>query len=230
MSSANKIFMTTYVEYTDGCLFSKLMAVASLFPVFAYAGVLSATVSLRCLRGVSLLLGLIFSHLLNAVLKDWLEHARPEPLPGVLHPLTTHGMPSNHAQQAAFLSAYVICNLVGTHPLRSCMQRTSFRVAERYLALIGSLVYCLVISYSRVYMGAHSMDQVLVGAAIGCGTGVCWAYSESSIFGSSRTRALVQTQIATSLGIQCAECFTGNTRTSTSDEMNGTAPHKVHLT
>lgn len=228
MSAPCQIFMTTYVEYSEGSIVSKLMAIATLLPVFAYAAILSTAVSLRATRGVSALVGLAMSHALNAVLKDCFAHARPEPLPGALHPLTTHGMPSNHAQQAAFLGAYLAANLLFTHPRRPRAHDGPVRLAERDLALVACMVYCVAVSFSRVYLGAHSVDQVVVGSVIGATTGLLWAKSEAFLFSCAGIEAFFHSPLALALRLQCAECSTPSVNLAKSNGYSVASHERLH--
>jgi hypothetical protein len=87
-----RIFGATYVEYPGGSLVGKVLAMATLLPAFAYCSVLTLLIALRSVQALSVLIGLVFSHILNAVIKIALDMPRPEPHPDALHPLTSPGM------------------------------------------------------------------------------------------------------------------------------------------
>jgi hypothetical protein len=87
-----RILGATYVEYPGGSLLGKVLAVATLLPAFAYCSLFTLLIALRSVRALSVLIGLVLSHLLNAGIKLALDMPRPDPFPDALHPLTTPGM------------------------------------------------------------------------------------------------------------------------------------------
>lgn len=182
-----EIFLPTYIEYPPGSRAHHALSLCSLLPVCAYVSLLTILVSHRALRAFSALAGLSLSHLLNALLKPLLARPRPPPHPAALHPLASHGMPSDHAQQAAFLAAYCALLLAAAHP-----RRAAARPAERAAGLAACAAYAAATAASRVFARAHSPDQVLAGAALGAASAAAWLRLEGVVAGTPAARAVLQ--------------------------------------
>ncbi|QYF93841.1 phosphatase PAP2 family protein [Massilia sp. PAMC28688] len=95
--------------------------------------------------------------LLNVLLKYTFQRARPgfdEPLVQ----LATYSFPSGHTSGATLfygvLAAYLVMQWRGA--------------AARALVLLGAAVMVALVAYSRVYLGAHYLSDVLAGVAVGC--------------------------------------------------------------
>lgn len=70
---------------------------------------------------------------------------------------TSYGMPSGHSQGAAFFSTYTILHLLESS-------------INTEIKIIGSIFFsCLAVGimYSRVYLGCHTKQQVIMGGLIG---------------------------------------------------------------
>jgi membrane-associated phospholipid phosphatase len=94
---------------------------------------------------------------LNVLLKYTFQRARPgfdEPLVQ----LATYSFPSGHTSGATLfygvLAAYLVMHWRGA--------------AARTLVLLGACVMIALVAYSRVYLGAHYLSDVLAGVAVGC--------------------------------------------------------------
>lgn len=181
-----EIFLPTYIEFERSSLPLAVLSLCTLLPVFAYASLLTLLVSHRSLRALSALAGLVVSHAFNSVLKRLLAHPRPVPHPSAIHPLDSHGMPSNHAQQAAFLAAYAAAQLLWAHPRRRAATRH-----ERFAGLAACAAYATATAASRVLVRAHSLDQVAVGAVIGMATTVFWIGMERLVLQALATRGVL---------------------------------------
>jgi undecaprenyl-diphosphatase len=94
--------------------------------------------------------------LLNVGLKHVFQRARPV-VPEPLVHLATYSFPSGHAV-ASTLFYGAVCALV--------LQRVRSR-AWRALAAIGAVVMILLVTSSRVYLGAHYLSDVIAGVAVG---------------------------------------------------------------
>eukprot|EP00879_Flechtneria_rotunda_P014408 GHRR01015055.1.p1 GENE.GHRR01015055.1~~GHRR01015055.1.p1 ORF type:complete len:150 (+),score=43.14 GHRR01015055.1:344-793(+) len=82
----------------------------------------------------------------------------------------SHGMPSSH-------TSMMFCYLAITSflAIMAWRQRTS---VSRIVSAFEQLVLAATaagVGYSRVYLGYHSLDQVLAGAAVGTVFGLLWA-------------------------------------------------------
>lgn len=74
-------------------------------------------------------------------------------------------MPSDHSQFMFFIAMYVISHLWTRRELRG----RSFVVS--YTVILG---VCLIVGYSRLYLGVHTVEQVVVGAVVGIVGGRVW--------------------------------------------------------
>lgn len=91
--------------------------------------------------------------------KDYLCLPRPMPPALKLSPYHTNefGMPSTHSVTALNTVFYLILTLV---PMRN-------NEFWYYTALLGGIVYTILISYSRLYLGMHCLADILGGLIIG---------------------------------------------------------------
>jgi membrane-associated phospholipid phosphatase len=110
----------------------------------------------RDLRSVRLLAVVPAGMLLNVALKNVFQRPRPvwdEPLVQ----LSTYSFPSGHAvASTVFYGA--VCALVFTH-VRSPMLRG--------LTALAGILMVLLVTFSRVYLGAHFLTDVIAGVAVG---------------------------------------------------------------
>lgn len=97
----------------------------------------------------------------NFVFKDVIRRPRPA-WPDPLVQLATWSFPSGHAAASTVFYG-ILCALV--------FARTRSRVA-RTLAIVVAVVMVLLVSFSRVYLGAHYPTDVAAGIALG---GACVA-------------------------------------------------------
>ena len=160
-SSLYKPFSYTHVLYMTGDRLGQLLALFSLLPVFIMVAYATLALSRRDLHVCSLGLGQLLNEVLNYMLKNTIREPRP------LHPLNTHhehipawGMPSDHSQFIAFFAAYVTCYCRGSR--------------EGAVWITAAWVGSVVVIFSRVYLGYHTVRQVVVGAAVGAIVGMAW--------------------------------------------------------
>lgn len=125
--------------------------------------ILAATVLLamwrlvRADRAGALSLGVVpMGQLLNVGLKHLFRRARPV-VPEPLVHLATYSFPSGHAV-ASTLFYGTLCALV--------LQRVQSR-AWCAVAAAGAVLMILLVTCSRVYLGAHYLSDVIAGIAVG---------------------------------------------------------------
>ena len=156
-------FTYTHVEYEAGDALGRAAALASLAPIFFVVALATSLAQRRDLGTAALLAGQLANEVLNTALKRALRAPRPTSL----HPhAPAFGMPSNHAQFAAFSAAYLaIWALSGR-----------WRVAAgwRRAAAAAAAAAALVVAASRVYLRYHTPAQVAVGAAVGAAAAAAW--------------------------------------------------------
>ena len=94
--------------------------------------------------------------LLNVGLKHIFQRARPV-VPEPLVHLATYSFPSGHAVASTLFDG-AVCALV--------LQRVRSR-AWRVAAVAGAVAMVLLVTFSRVYLGAHYLSDVVAGIAVG---------------------------------------------------------------
>ena len=162
MERAGKtVFEYTYGEYpTHEPVFGISMILFSMIPLIVPVVVLTIALHQKSRHHFLFFVGLIVSHLLAKVLKKIWKQPRP---PGAF--LTNHGMPSDHSMFMFFITTYVAWVLAKTPFLR----RSSF-----FLSVSSMFVVSSTVGYSRLYLGVHTLEQVLVGALLGVVVGSVW--------------------------------------------------------
>ena len=169
----------TYVEYPaeDG-LFGLAVAAISLLPIVLFIGLSFVAFFNRDLKYGALCLGLLLSTIGNEIAKKVIRDPRPEQ-----SHKKGYGMPSDHSQFMAFFTAFVF---VYFHINRL--------LNPWFLTLIAlsNTVISLLVMYSRIYLGVHTLSQVLVGASIGALLGSVYALTISRL---QLTRTFKATQL-----------------------------------
>jgi undecaprenyl-diphosphatase len=94
--------------------------------------------------------------LLNLGLKRIVQRPRPA-LPEPLVHLSTYSFPSGHAVASTLFSG-AVCALV--------LQRVQSR-GWRIATVAGAAAMVLLVAFSRVYLGAHYLSDVVAGIAVG---------------------------------------------------------------
>ncbi|CAA2997417.1 lipid phosphate phosphatase gamma, chloroplastic [Olea europaea subsp. europaea] len=189
-----KAVTLTHVRYQRGDQLGHFLAWISLVPVFiSLGGFVSHFIFRRELQGMFFALGLLISQFINEIIKTSVQQARPETC-ALLETCDSHGWPSSHSQYTFFFAVYFTL-------------LTYYKIgilARKQLWVVGLLVWPLAIftMYSRVYLGYHTVAQVIAGAALGAvlGGGWFWVVNyllrgyfptiEESAFGSSSTKML----------------------------------------
>lgn len=110
----------------------------------------------RDLHAVRLLAVVPAGMLLNVGLKNTFQRPRPT-WEDPLVQLTTYSFPSGHAvASTVFYGA--VCALVFTHARSPVL---------RVLAALAGVAMVLMVTFSRVYLGAHYLTDVVAGVAVG---------------------------------------------------------------
>jgi dolichyldiphosphatase len=192
---ALKATSATCVMYASGDSAAKILAYASLV---AYAALLfTACVAYNrrqvpggllhacvCLGGITqpaalaaiprrhigwmlVMAGFVINELVARILKRILNQARPAANCIQLDTCNEPGMPSSHTACMAFAAALRICNW--TPPL------SAFDAALAVVECCGLMALAVITAVSRVYLGYHTVPQVLAGAALGAVFGLAWS-------------------------------------------------------
>jgi len=98
----------------------------------------------------------------------------------MLHICHSHGMPSSHTSMMSFYLTITSCWAVQLWSRRSSISK---------LLSAGEQLFCsaaaVAVAASRVYLGYHSLDQVIAGAAVGSVFGLLWMaviHSASTVY------------------------------------------------
>jgi len=195
-TTTTKPFSLTYVRYpimleskkSSMMLFNKgkFLAVASLSPIFTVAYSIAHFLSQRELFDFALTVGIF----LNECLAQWLKHLIKEERPKSCERVDfcdTHGMPSSHAQLAFFNSAVSVLVLLRRWKHVKKYQCQEGGEKARLDALSASLSLmtvpiAILVGYSRVELGYHTIEQVVAGAAIGLTFGSMWFLVTTRVF------------------------------------------------
>jgi membrane-associated phospholipid phosphatase len=60
------------------------------------------------------------------------------------------------------------------HPMLAALLTSQLAASTQRAAFVGALVLALVVGFSRIEVGAHSLSEVIAGLALGCGVSA-WA-------------------------------------------------------
>eukprot|EP00871_Galdieria_phlegrea_P005024 jgi/Galph1/5522/GphlegSOOS_G4118.1 len=155
-------FQLTHVVYEKNDLLGWFLALCSLAPIFLYVAEACLILFRRELFGLSLLLGQLLNESVNIFLKILFAQPRPHEWE-----YDRYGMPSAHSQAMCFFLATIfITGNKRRHCPLSKMEQLGFYV----FLVISTVLVCT----SRVYLGYHTLLQVLAGVLFGFLTGWLW--------------------------------------------------------
>jgi dolichyldiphosphatase len=165
-----QVFELTYIEHPATFL-GFFFACASLLPLFLIFSLIPIFLFTRNLAPLVLLVGVLLSTALNETAKRIIR----EPRPATSH-RGGYGMPSDHSQCCVFwtVSLFVILN--------------SNKQIKKYFVwhfTAVNAVMAATVATSRVFLGVHSVRQVLAGAAIGAVLGGTYGLVSARIFASN---------------------------------------------
>jgi dolichyldiphosphatase len=169
-----KAVSLTHVRYAKGDKLGHLLAWASLLPVMiGLGGFLSHFIFRRELQAMFFGLGLIISEIINQYIKELADEARPLTCQ-VLEICDSNGWPSSHSQYMTFFSIYLT--------LLATQKFTFSDKFSKYFTIILPWPFALVVIYSRVYLGYHTVAQVIAGSIVGLVLGATWFFIVSKYF------------------------------------------------
>lgn len=155
-------------QYQHGDDLGKLLAYVALAPVFLVCFQFSKVYTRRELHEAVLLVGLVLEEAVARALKHALKHPRPATC-RMLNLCHSHGMPSSHTSMMFAYLAVTSCLALTVWRQRSAVSKALSAVEQLALAAAAAGV-----GMSRVYLGYHSIDQVLAGALLGSAFGLVW--------------------------------------------------------
>ncbi|KAI8066532.1 phosphatidic acid phosphatase type 2/haloperoxidase [Gongronella butleri] len=174
----------THVQFERGDPIAYLFAYITLGPIAIMVFYASVLVSRREVAIGQMLLGQLVNEVVNTVLKEYFQIARPHD-----HLGTGYGMPSSHSQFVWFFTTYGALYLVRHISLN---QALLWKPAAILLMMLMSLLVC----WSRIYLGYHSIEQVMAGSAVGVGSGVAWYVLMERLRKRGWVQWLVSTRLA----------------------------------
>ncbi|MQL82596.1 hypothetical protein Taro_015077 [Colocasia esculenta] len=168
-----KAVTLTHVRYRRGDPLGHFLAWVSLIPVFiSLGGFVSHFLFRRELQGMFFALGLLLSQVLNELVKTSVQQSRPETC-AALEMCDSHGWPSSHSQYMFFFAVYF--TLLAFRGVG-----VSSRACKAFVAFLP-WPPTLLTMYSRVYLGYHTVAQVVAGATLGIVLGALWYWVVNSM-------------------------------------------------
>nr|CAD7257305.1 unnamed protein product [Timema shepardi] len=159
----------TLVEYPQGDLLGKLLAITSLMPLGIISGFIALILFRRDLHTISFFLGTTINEVLNLILKHTFCEARPIQRNALY---TEYGMPSSHSQFMWFFTTYVVYFVfIRLHHMNN---NTLLENVWKTAITIPCIFLASLVMISRVYLQYHTWKQVLSGALVGFLFGSLW--------------------------------------------------------
>ncbi|ESP03246.1 hypothetical protein LOTGIDRAFT_237774 [Lottia gigantea] len=158
----------THVEYPKGDIVGKVLAMLSLVPVSLLVSFFTLIIFRRELHTMCYLLGILINEIINWVLKHLIREIRPIRDRAVL--FSEFGMPSSHSQFMWFFSIYLTFFLF-VRVYKNC---NWYDDLWKYVISLSGFLSAILVSYSRVYLGYHTVSQITWGGIIGLTLGTVW--------------------------------------------------------
>jgi dolichyldiphosphatase len=187
-----KPFSLTYVRYPKQSLLShKLLALASLQPIFTACMTCSQLFTNREISDFAHTIGYILNELIAQSLKWKFKRERPKSCFEVDF-CETHGMPSSHSQLAFYNCTYTVLLFLRRkkHVERIKNERNGiYKDSENMnldkisvLLSISTVPIGFLVAISRVELGYHTVEQVVAGGVFGSLFGVVWYFVTCEFF------------------------------------------------
>ena len=150
----------THVLYESQDLIAKVLAYYSLVPIALIVSLVTLIVVNRDVRLFGFLLGQVANEGINFALKRTLKQPRPAGISIDVDLGKGYGMPSSHSQFAWFFCIFWF------YYIRS--------YKTHWLVQLIVLKSALLVSISRVYLGYHTVEQIVVGGVLGSMIALGW--------------------------------------------------------
>ncbi|KAL5594798.1 hypothetical protein BROUX41_001707 [Berkeleyomyces rouxiae] len=183
-------FSLTHVYYDPSDPVSHLCAFLALVPHALLVAYGTLVISTREAEVILMLIGQLACEAANFVLKRIIKEERPN-----RHFGKGYGMPSSHAQFVAFWSVTIALFMLVRHsPPGSTVATTrkavpkngtqaprsrSIPILERLFATVGAFGLAAAVASSRIYLGYHTLNQVLIGITAGVICALGWFFVTS---------------------------------------------------
>lgn len=153
-------------HYRPGDDLGKLLAYVALAPILTVVYQFSKVYTRREVHEALLLAALVTEEALARILKALMKHPRPATCK-VLNICHSHGMPSSHTSMMFCYFTITTCLAVQLFSRRKSVSQLLSGIEQLLLGITA-----VAVGWSRVYLGYHSIDQVLAGAAVGIACGL----------------------------------------------------------
>ena len=178
-----------------------LLALLSLTPPFAVCALTTAIVFYKDVLAAYLLVGCVTSAFITSMLKNVIQEPRPERYDDDIEGDESEfefGMPSNHSCFAWFGATFIVVYVLrggrrrwaggrrsllpsssstqtptSSSAVNTCVVRLWHHLHSTF-AIVASLIIASGCSYSRIYLGYHTPNQVYAGSALGSLLGWLW--------------------------------------------------------
>ncbi|GAA5813014.1 hypothetical protein MFLAVUS_006480 [Mucor flavus] len=151
----------THVYFNPEDKISYAFAYITLAPIAIMVFYASVIVSRREMAGILMLAGQLLNEALNFVLKENIEQDRPYG-----HLGDGYGMPSSHSQFIWYFAVYGSLYLLKFIQLDHDIWKV--------LTIFAMFSLAILVSVSRIYLGYHTLNQVIIGSLVGIFFGLIW--------------------------------------------------------
>ncbi|KAL9602854.1 MAG: hypothetical protein Q9219_001549 [cf. Caloplaca sp. 3 TL-2023] len=162
-------FSVTHVSYDASDPVAYLCAWLALVPQILSVVYTTLIWSSREVEVILMFVGQMGCEALNFLLKRLIKGERPPRIKG-----KGYGMPSSHAQFVAFFAAYLTLFLLLRHSPHPSHTHTPTTFNQRVAISTWSFLFAAAVCASRVYLCYHTVNQVLVGCAVGSASALAW--------------------------------------------------------
>ncbi|CAO3617602.1 unnamed protein product [Cunninghamella blakesleeana] len=130
-------------------------------------------------------IGQLVNELVNAILKEYFQIARPYHHLGLG---TGYGMPSSHSQFVWYFTTFGTIYLLKHIKLSAPIWKGFY--------IFAMITMSVMVCQSRVYLGYHTLEQVMVGSSVGVIFGFIWYQLMELIRGFGFIDRLIDTSLA----------------------------------
>eukprot|EP01025_Chloroclados_australasicus_P032938 TRINITY_DN3345_c1_g2_i2.p1 TRINITY_DN3345_c1_g2~~TRINITY_DN3345_c1_g2_i2.p1 ORF type:complete len:214 (-),score=9.24 TRINITY_DN3345_c1_g2_i2:21-662(-) len=176
-----KIFCEKYIKEDD---IGKVFAYISLIPVILFVCLGSIVYYSRQIHLIFVLVGGLLTELITVVLKKTLKQPRPEYACNMYEICGSYGMPSSHTSTMFYFAT--VYSMMTILQLKSKIKKLSLKLM--FSSPIPETIFIVVsaplVGISRVYLGYHTVIQVLFGGVLGLVMGILWCGLMMRVVGS----------------------------------------------
>jgi len=189
----------TYVVYPEDYI-GLLLAYITFVPFVLVAFTCAFIIGRREVETIYALSGQVFNSAVNLMLKYYIREPRP-----LGSAKRGYGMPSHHSQYMFFVAAYISGWLLDRVFEKTKENRCGGWWEAKFKHLVLTCIFYLlstVVVYSRIHLGVHTTEQVLVGCIVGWIVGFLWHLAGKYFFRPLVFPYVAQTWVAQILYIK----------------------------